>query len=191
MSGVMEPDLRVAAAALDTKNIGWVLGAVVVLFLGSGIVVLLARWLLEGRSTGQEPSPGGKTLIRSWMSVVLVAGLLLFAATSFFVENADLQSLLMGGVLASTGTATAFYFASKASEETQKNLLNAAFKSPMEFELPELKGLSIGEARRVSRALKLTLEPDPAGAPDAAPVTDTKPAAGSAVKPGDTVTATT
>jgi PASTA domain len=187
----MEPHTLVAVAALDTKNIGWIVGAIVLLFLGSGALVLVSRRTMEGRAQGQVSSSGDKTLIRSWLSVALVAGLLLFAASSFFVEDTDLRSLLMGGVIASTGTATAFYFASKASEETQKNLLDAAFNSPTQFELPDFKGMSVAQARAVAGALKLLFETDPQGAPVGAPVTDTKPSAGSVVKSGDRVTATT
>jgi hypothetical protein len=47
---------------------------------------------------------------------------------------------------ASAGTATAFYFASKASEQTQRDLLDAAF------------------IRIITTALRLKLETEPAGA---------------------------
>jgi hypothetical protein len=58
----MEPHTLVAVAALDTKNIGWIVGAIVLLFLGSGALVLVSRRTMEGRAQGQVSSSGDKTL---------------------------------------------------------------------------------------------------------------------------------
>ena len=40
--------------------------------------------------------------------MALVSGLLIFSAASFFLDDTTLRSLLLGGVVSSAGTATAF-----------------------------------------------------------------------------------
>jgi hypothetical protein len=173
------------ATSLSTKNIGWFFGALVAIVIGAGVLILLARRYLQ-----DDDASADKTLIRSWLSVALVSGLLLFAAGSFFIDDTNMRGVLMGGVIASAGTATAFYFASKASAETQKNLLSAVFDGPRTFDLPNLTGMSVAQARGVAAALRLTFGTDPQGAQDGSVIAATKPAAGTSVKPGDTVVAT-
>jgi hypothetical protein len=183
----MEPHL-LAATTLGTKDIGWFFGALVAIVIGVGVLILLARRFLRDDDAA---GGGDKTLIRSWLSVVLVSGMLLFAAGSFFVDDTNLRGVLMGGVIASAGTATAFYFASKASAETQKNLLSAVFDGPMAFDLPNLVGMSVGQARGVAAALRLSFDTDPQGAPDGSVVSASKPQSGTSVRPGDSVVVTT
>jgi hypothetical protein len=161
------------------------------LILGTGILVLVFRLIMEGGpGTQRTDVHTDKTLIRSWLAVALVSGLLLFAVGSLFIDDTSLWNLMMGGVIASAGTATAFYFASKASEQTQQNLLNAAFGGTgAPISLPDIKGMTVGNARKILEALKLTFMV-PVGTADDQIVTGTQPPPGFAAKPGDTVTGT-
>jgi beta-lactam-binding protein with PASTA domain len=148
--------------------------------------------LLEGtltqRRENSQTTPVDPTLIRSWLAIVLVSGLLLFGALSFTLDASELRNLLMGGVIASAGTATAFYFASKESENTQRNLLNAVFGATTK--VPNVAGITVGDARRIMQAVGLTFETNPAAATDSQTVTDTQPTAGTPIQPGAEVAAT-
>jgi len=166
---------------------------VAALIIAVGIFLLISRWLLEGsaarKSQSNSPSDSDRTLIRGWLSSILVSGMLLFAVSSLFMDDETLRSLLMGGIIASAGTATAFYFASKAAEQNQKNLLEAAFTSVNTFALPDLAGKPVAQARTIAEALSLKLDTAPKGADDANTIVSTTPPKGAAVKPGDTVVA--
>ena len=186
----MQLGLDEAAASLNENQLGTILGWVAVLILGSGVLILIFRVTLEGTPKRQRRAVVDTTMIRSWLAVALVSGLLLFAAVSFVIDETDLRNLLMGGVIASAGTATAFYFASKTSEQAQQNLLNAAFGTAATITLPNLVDMKAGDGRKIIEALGLTFKTEPAEAVDEKIVTMT-PAAGASVKPKDTVTATT
>jgi uncharacterized membrane protein len=173
---------------LNAKYLGTSLLVTVVLILAVGGLVLAFRIVLARQRQQDEPTPD-KTLIRSWLAVVLVSGLLLFAVASLFINDPSLWNLMMGGVIASAGTAIAFYFASKAAEQTQQNLLNAAFGGVGPITLPDIRGQTVANASKILEALKLALMTPP-GTKDDQTVQDSSPPAGSAVKPGDTVTAT-
>ena len=180
-----------AVPALNQNQLGTVLGWMAVLFLGSGLLVVIFRLALEGTPTRQrKDTVSDRTLIRSWLAVALAGGLLFFAATSFLIGDANLRNLLMGGVVASAGSAIAFYFSSKASEQTQQNLLNAAFGGTVTINVPDVKGRSVADARTIIEAVQLNFATDPTTATDDQIVADTKPLTGTSVKPGDTVTAT-
>src|ERR1035438_4549413 len=64
-----------------------IMGAVLLL---SGLVVILAR---QGGKTGYE-----RTVVRSWIAISLVIGLLLFCALTFAVNDETLRSTLIGGL---------------------------------------------------------------------------------------------
>jgi hypothetical protein len=179
-----------AAPALNQNQLGTVLGWMALLFLGSGLLVVIFRLAMEGTPKRQrKDTASDKTLIRSWLAIALAGGLLFFAAASFLIGDASLRNLLMGGVVASTGSVIAFYFSSKASEQTQQNLLNAAFGTAT-INVPDVKGRSVGDARTIIEAVQLNFATDPTTATDDQTVADTKPPTGTSVKPGDTVTAT-
>ena len=106
-----------------------------------GLVIVLGRSSLEGsfRARAKAPdeeSPGAaspdRTFIRGWLAIVLVGGLLIFAAVSFQLDDPALRSSLMGGVIASAGAAAAFYFASKSSDQARQDILNAALATVTE-----------------------------------------------------------
>lgn len=67
------------------------------------------------------------TLIRSWIAIASVFGLLLFCAVAFAIDDQWLRSTLIGEVVASAGAAVAFYFSSKSSDQARSDILSAAF----------------------------------------------------------------
>ncbi len=187
----MDVRLTEAVPALSEGQLGTVLSWIVSLILGSGLLVIIFRVTLEGTPKRQrQGTSSDRTLIRSWLAIALAGGLLFFAAISFLINDTSLRNLLMGGVVASAGSAIAFYFSSKTSEQTQQNLLSAAFGNTGTINVPEVKGRTVADARTIIEAVQLNFATDPTTAADGQTVTGTKPPKGSSVKPGDTVVAT-
>jgi phosphotransferase system glucose/maltose/N-acetylglucosamine-specific IIC component len=131
---------------------GWVvlvtISAVIIL---TGLVVILGRyWLENKRPSGRsvqgpgESSDSSGTLVRSWIAIALVSGLLVFCAVALSNGNTSLQSTLFGGLVASVGAAVAFYFSSKSAEQARQDVLSAS--QPM-TEVPGLQGMTITDAR--------------------------------------------
>src|SRR5437016_14228215 len=56
------------------------------------------------------PQAAGGSVVRSWIALSLVLGLVMFCAFSFAVDDATLRSTLIGGLTASVGAAITFYF---------------------------------------------------------------------------------
>lgn len=97
-----------------------ILWLVVAGVIAAGIVIIIGRnWLKSGQD-GQAAS-----LIRSWIAISLVIGLLIFCAATLFGTDTSLQSTLFGGLIASTGAAVAFYFSSKGADQARADILNA------------------------------------------------------------------
>ena len=75
---------------------------------GSGTRASLARGAPAGKSkdganassksASQKDRPDS-TLVRSWLAISLVGGLLIFAAVSFWLDDTTLRSTLIGGVI--------------------------------------------------------------------------------------------
>jgi hypothetical protein len=86
----------------------------------AGLMVILARRLLG------QGSHVGRSIVRSWIAISLVLGLLAFCAAAFWIEDVGLRSTLLGGLIAIAGAATAFYFASRVTDETTSNILASA-----------------------------------------------------------------
>ena len=188
----MNATVDIAVSNIDPNQLGTILGWTIVLILGSGVLILVFRVTLEGTPKHQRRDAGAvndTTMIRSWLAIALVSGLLLFASVSFVLDSADLRNLLMGGVIASAGTATAFYFASKSAERTQQTLLNAAFGGVTPTRVPDVKDLTVADARSVIQAAGLTFQTEPATASDSQTVTSISPPAGTSIRPGEKVTA--
>jgi hypothetical protein len=89
--------------------------------IAAGLVVILGRSLIKSGQGGPADS-----VIRSWIAVSLVIGLLIFCATTLLGNDTSLQSILFGGLIASTGAAIAFYFSSQAADKARADILNAA-----------------------------------------------------------------
>lgn len=117
------------------------LGVMVVTILLTGALLLARRWSRLGGDDADKP-----TVVRAWLAISLVAGTLILAAASMFIDDTTMRSLLMGGLVASAGTSVAFYFASRDAEKTQENLLAAAM-SEVPGRVPDVEGLVVSEAR--------------------------------------------
>jgi hypothetical protein len=74
----------------------------------AGLIVFWGRSKLKNAQGGQDPS-----FIRSWIAISLVLGLLVFCGAALLGTNSSLQSILFGGLIASVGSAIAFYFAAQ------------------------------------------------------------------------------
>ena len=91
-----------------------VMGVVAVTILAIGGIVLRSR-----------KTDRAQSLVRSWIALALVAGLVLFCAVTFAIPDANLRSTLFGGLTTSVGAAVAFYFSSKSSDQARKDILDA------------------------------------------------------------------
>jgi hypothetical protein len=111
----------IGASTISFSHTLLILGIVVVGMILAGIVVLVSRTQL---SSGNDGEPG--SVIRSWIAISLVMGLLIFCATAFLVNESSLRSTLFGGLIASVSAAVAFYFSSKAADQARSDILKAA-----------------------------------------------------------------
>jgi hypothetical protein len=101
--------------------------AVLILWLIVGGVIVAGGVVIVGRLLLKQGQGGtAASLIRSWIAISLVIGLLMFCAASLLGNNSPLQSTLFGGLIASTGAAIAFYFSSQQANEARADILNAA-----------------------------------------------------------------
>lgn len=175
---------------------GWVvlvtISAVIIL---TGLVVILGRYWLENKRPSDqsdqgpgESSDSSGTLVRSWIAIALVSGLLVFCAVALSNGNTSLQSTLFGGLVASVGAAVAFYFSSKSAEQARQDVLSAS--QPM-IEVPGLQGLAISDARAEMAKTALQLVIRNAGALPGDVVTNQAPPAGTSVRSGSKVTVDT
>ena len=137
-------------AAVDHLQNSWaalVVGITVVFVLLAGVVVWFARGGLAGKSgsraagaaanngdgqpgvpnvASDNTNPPDPTLVRSWLAISLVGGLLIFCAASFALDDTTLRSTLIGGLVASAGSAVAFYFSSKEAAQARQDVINAS-----------------------------------------------------------------
>jgi hypothetical protein len=139
------------------------------LLLVIGVMVLASLFVVYGRRAfkNQAKDAIDTTIIRSWLAVTLVGGLLILVAASFFFDDTALRSALVGGVVASAGAAVAFYFASKDSDQVRRDILTAAlgFSSPA-----TTIAVNAGDGQNGATGAALAIEPsvlvtDARGAP--------------------------
>ncbi|WP_236794664.1 PASTA domain-containing protein [Amycolatopsis sp. GM8] len=151
---------------------------VAVAVLVAGLIVILAR------SKGKQADPGG-SVVRSWIAVSLVLGLVLFTAFTFAINDSNLRSTLVGGLTASVGSAIAYYFSTKSSDQARQDLLSATVGTEP---VPALAGLTEADALMALGKTTLRLQIDPA-TPSAAPavVREQTPPAGTPIPNGGTV----
>lgn len=117
----------VGATSLTSTQAYVILGLVVVGILAAGLVVILGRTQVTADSTSDRGSvnePG--SIIRSWIAIALVIGLLIFCGAAFLVDDTTLRSTLVGGLVASVGAAVAFYFSSKSADQARADILGTA-----------------------------------------------------------------
>ncbi len=152
--------------------------------LGTGLVVILGRKVVKSTSTDQSD----QSVVRSWIAVTLVGGLVLFCAVTFTISNQQLQSTLFGALTASAGAAVAFYFSSKNADQARQDILNATFGTDT---VPALKGDTKDQAtaKLATSSFKLEIDPNSSTATDAT-VSTQAPPANSLARKGSTVTIT-
>jgi uncharacterized membrane protein len=130
-----------AAAAATTTNLTWLevlaaAGILLAAILIAGGIVIYGRGKFAGKGRQQKPDPNdaqaGQSapqsdgdFIRSWLAISLVIALIFFCAFAFTLSDSTLQSTLIGGLIASSGSAVAFYFSSKASDKARQDIVNA------------------------------------------------------------------
>ncbi len=175
------------------------LALIVGFILLAGAVVIVGRRVLDGppastanggvdvTRTTTSGETTDSTLIRSWLAVSLVGGLLIFVAVSFWLNDTTLRSTLIGGVVANAGAAVAFYFASKSSDQARRDLLSAALPSAL---VPSLAGKDLQAARETIASTPLRLEIRPATPGPGAQVVTQAPVANQSAPSGSAVSAT-
>jgi hypothetical protein len=148
--------------------------------LAVGIVALAI--LLVGVILIWARSTVGGSIVRSWLALSLVTGLVLFCVFSFAIDDATLRSTLLGGLTASVGAAVTFYFQSK----TNQDIVDAATGTE---DVPDLTGKTQADAQAAMAKTSLKLQVDNAHpAHDvASKVVDQMPVANTSVRKGSTV----
>lgn len=178
--------VRNFAAAAESPNLPWnqtlaVLGITAVTILLIGLLVTFAR----SRVASGDPN---QSVVRSWIALALVAGLLLFCAVTFAINDPNLQNTIFGGLTASVGSAVAFYFSSKSADQARQDILNATFGTET---VPDLTGLTEDQATALfgKTSLRLEVSPDSSTAADAK-VASQQPPKDSVVRKGSSVVIT-
>lgn len=162
--------LHFAASAVPSLGAlpGWTaLLAIAIFIILAGLVVLFGRYFLEVRPKGRsmrardraasaEVGDPVNSLVRSWIAISLVGGLLIFCAEALSLPDSVLRSTLFGGLVSSTGAAVAFYFSAKSSDKARQDLVNATQTTPA----PKLKGKTVKEALTLMAGSPLRLDVD-------------------------------
>jgi hypothetical protein len=164
------------------------LALVVGFVLLAGAVVVTGRRVLEGPPrTSSSSRDGDTTLVRSWLAISLVGGLLIFVAISFWLDDTTLRSTLIGGVVANAGAAVAFYFASKSADQARSDILSASLPTTL---VPDLMGKDLQAAQQAVASTPFRLEANPPKPPPDAQVVRQEPAASHAALAGTPIKAT-
>ncbi len=122
------------------------------------VVVLLVGGVVIGGRSRMDQTQSDSSLVRSWIALCLVIGLLVFTAAAMAFEDPTVRSTLIGAVAANAGAAIAFYFASKSSDQARQDILAATFGTE---EVPDLTGMTAQEARERLGGSSLFLKVDP------------------------------
>jgi PASTA domain len=167
-----------SAAATTVGTLSWwqalsAAGVLSVVALLAGLIVIYGRNKFVGPKQGTVPqvkqadggtpglAPQGTDgdFIRSWTAIILVIGLVVFCAFAFAVNDTTLRSTLIGGLIASVGSAVAFYFSSKAADKARQDIANAAtFGTDL---VPCLIGKTQDEAAQILGKTSFSLIEDP------------------------------
>ncbi|WP_143094155.1 hypothetical protein [Streptacidiphilus jiangxiensis] len=91
-----------------------------------GLVLAYARagfvWKAKGdgaqAGNGRQSRRPYGSIVRSWIALSLIAGLLLYFGLAFAVDGPTLRSTLAGAVGAAVGSTTAYYFSSIEGDGT-------------------------------------------------------------------------
>jgi len=149
--------------------------ALAALGITAAVILLIGLGLLLTRRTAS---------VRSWIALSLVAGLVLFCVLAFAIDDPSARSTLIGALGAAVGSVIAFYFTSKATEQTHQ-LLAATMGTES---IPDLSNLSEAKAkeRLGTTSLQLVTALD-SPAPDNLTVTKQDPIAGTTAPKGASV----
>jgi Putative Ig domain len=109
----------VAADTLSAGQAGVLLAVMIGGSLVAGIIIVVAR------SRQQAAGGESQSIVRSWLAITLVLGLLTTSAAAFELDDPQLRNTLLGGLVASVGAATAFYFSSKGADAARADILKA------------------------------------------------------------------
>lgn len=198
--------MSAAAATVGTLSWWQALSAVGVLSLVAllaGLIIIYGRNKFVNPKQGSAPQPGpadggvpGQTplgtdgdFIRSWTAIILVIGLVIFCAFAFAVNDTTLRSTLIGGLIASVGSAVAFYFSSKAADKARQDVANAATLGT--DLVPSLIGKTQDEAAQILGKTSFSLVEVPGGPQDQSPKISTQnPAAYSNAPRGSSIVVT-
>lgn len=99
-------------------------------------------------SGGGDKAGESAVFVRGLIALWLVVALILFTFMAFFVKDATLPPLadtLVGAIAASTGAAVAYYFSSKAADDTRRDILNA-IPGLSSIDVPDFRGKPVKEA---------------------------------------------
>ena len=173
---------QLTSAGLAALTWGQTLIALVIMgvvLLGAGLVVMWARQQAGTRAaskagtTGSATAPDsdkgsaafevGASVVRSWIAISLVIGLLLFCALTFAVPDTALRSTLIGALAASVGSAMAYYFSTKSAEQARQDLMTTIAGSEV---VPDLHGMNAATAATTLGKTSLKLEINPPGFKD-------------------------
>lgn len=151
-----QPGAATTTGVTDIATVHWLLACLLALVVAAGVILLVARSTLQASETTSS-------FVRSWLALILIGGLLLFAAVALIANDASMRSTLIGGVIATAGSAAAFYFASRSSDQARRDILAASFGT---VAVPDLKAKSIAEAKVLMSGTALELQVIP---PEATP----------------------
>lgn len=90
------------------------------------MVLAFGGLLVYGWPSDTNEKRAANSVVRAWISVTLIAALLILAGLTLGGTDSNLRNVLIGGIVASASTAVAFYFATKANEAANANVLKAA-----------------------------------------------------------------
>lgn len=174
----------VAANASGASSLSF-LQMLAVLGIAAGAIIVAGLIVLWGRTVMTTSGETDQSLVRSWLALTLVIGLVLFCGVALFLNDTNLRSVLIGGLTASAGTAIAFYFSSKSADQARQDILKVTFGTET---VPDLKGCTREKAlgRLGQTSLQLVVDPASSTAEDATvvsqiPVKDSQVLKGSQV----------
>lgn len=163
--------------------------AVIAVVLIIGILLVINGW---PKKSDTAASSADRSVVRSWIAVSLVAGLLVITAAEIAGNNSTTSSALIGGLTASVGSAVAYYFSTKASERAQDKLAHAEGQPGAPILIPDLRGKSVHDALVAlgSHQLRLVVDPASVIAGAQGPIVKQVPPPGPATPKDGTVTVT-
>jgi uncharacterized repeat protein (TIGR01451 family) len=111
-----------SGSALPPGLESWILVAII----GVAMVLAMVALLLYGLMNKAAGKSEGNSVVRAWIAVSLVAAVLIITAATLGGNDTGLQNVLIGSMVAASGSAVAFYFATKSAESANAAVLKAA-----------------------------------------------------------------